>query len=69
MPCVNVKITAGATREQKARLVADVTRSLVDVLGKEPGHVHVVIDEVAEEDWGHAGLLTDEWKRRRAEGG
>lgn len=67
MPYVNVRITAGATRDQKARIVADITNSLVEVLGKKPEHTHVVIDEVAEEDWGFAGMLTDEWRRRQAE--
>jgi 4-oxalocrotonate tautomerase len=65
MPYVNVQITAGATREQKARLVADITGSLVRVLGKRPEHTHVVIQEIAEEDWGFAGVLTDDWRRSR----
>jgi 4-oxalocrotonate tautomerase len=65
MPYVNVQITAGATRAQKAELVAAITDTLVRVLGKKPEHTHVVIQEVAEESWGYSGLLTDEWKRRR----
>ena len=65
MPYVNIQITAGATRAQKARLVKDVTDSLVETLGKKPEHIHVVIQEIEEEDWGYSGLLTDEWRRRR----
>ncbi|HEY8592750.1 MAG TPA: 2-hydroxymuconate tautomerase [Sphingomicrobium sp.] len=65
MPYVRIEITAGATRDQKRALVADVTRSLVDTLGKKPEHIHVVIAEVAEENWGFAGMLTDEWRKRR----
>jgi len=65
MPYVNIQITRGATREQKAHLVRDVTDSLVRELEKRPEHIHVVIQEIEEEDWGYAGLLTDEWKRRR----
>ncbi|MCR9244634.1 MAG: 4-oxalocrotonate tautomerase family protein [bacterium] len=65
MPYVNVQILAGATREQKARIVADITRSLVDVLGKKPEHTHIVIDEVAEENWGYAGMLTDDWRAQQ----
>ncbi|MCD4502194.1 2-hydroxymuconate tautomerase [Chromobacterium vaccinii] len=63
MPYVNVQITAGATREQKAALVKDITDSLVRHLGKKPEHTHIVIQEIAEEDWGYAGQLTDDWKR------
>lgn len=68
MPYVNVQITRGATREQKAQLVADITASLVRVLGKRPEHTHVVIQEIAEEDWGFSGMLTDEWRRRQTGG-
>jgi len=63
MPYVNIQITRGATREQKARLVKEVTGSLVSILGKKPEHIHVVIQEILEEDWGYAGLLTDDWKK------
>lgn len=41
MPYVNVQITKGATKEQKARIIADITRSFVDVLGKKTrAHAH-----------------------------
>ncbi|MCT0208951.1 4-oxalocrotonate tautomerase family protein [Synechococcus sp. CS-1332] len=69
MPYVNVQITKGATRDQKARLVKDITDSLVSVLGKKPEHTHVVIQEIAEEDWGFSGLLTDEWKKAQGRTG
>lgn len=63
MPYVNVQITRGATRAQKKRLVEDITESLSRVLGKKPEHTHVVIQEIAEEDWGFSGMLTDDWKK------
>lgn len=63
MPYVNVQILQGASRAQKAQLVKDITDSLVRVLGKKPEHTHVVIQEIAEENWGFSGLLTDEWKK------
>lgn len=62
MPYANVQITRGATREQKAALIRDITESLGRVLGKRPEHTHVVIQEIAEEDWGFAGLPTDVWR-------
>lgn len=63
MPYVNVRITRdGVTREQKARLVADITRTLHDVLGKRPEHTHVVIDEIEPDNWGFAGMLTPEYR-------
>ena len=56
MPYVNIKITReGATAEQKAELIAGVTRLLQTVLGKNPATTVVVIDEVATDNWGIGG--------------
>lgn len=64
MPYINLKITQGASREQKEALVKDFTDSLVKHLGKQPEHIHIIIDEVAEENWGFSGMLTDEYRRQ-----
>ncbi len=66
MPYVNVQITTGATKAQKAEVVKDITQSLQRVLGKKPEHTHIVIQEIEEENWGYAGMLTDEWKERQS---
>jgi 4-oxalocrotonate tautomerase len=63
MPYINLQITAGVTREQKASVVSEFTDTLVRVLNKSPEHIHIVIQEIAEEDWGYAGLLTDDWRK------
>lgn len=63
MPYANIQITKGATREQKSELVKELTDSLIRVLGKKPEHIHIVIQEIEEEDWGYAGMLTDDWKK------
>lgn len=65
MPYVNVQITKGATREQKARLIKEITQSLGTILNKRPEHTHIVIQEIAEEDWGFEGLPTDEWRLKQ----
>tara|TARA_R110002096_G_scaffold318022_3_gene512394 strand:+ start:846 stop:1085 length:240 start_codon:yes stop_codon:yes gene_type:complete len=64
MPYVNLQITQGATRKQKEDLVSDITDSLVQRLGKRPEHIHIVIQEIAEENWGFAGMLTDDYRRQ-----
>ncbi len=64
MPFVDVKITKGATKEQKAELIKDITESLVRVLGKKPEHTHIVIQEIELHDWGFAGLPTDQWMKK-----
>ena len=56
MPFVNIKITKdGATKEQKAELIAGVTNLLKDVLGKNPATTVVVIEEVDTDNWGIGG--------------
>lgn len=68
MPYVNIKITReGATREQKAKLIAGATDLLVDVLDKTPATTFVVINEVEMEDWGVGGLPVDEFRKTLAE--
>ena len=64
MPYVSVRITNdGVTVEQKRQVVGQITRTLVNVLGKRPEHIHVVIDEVEPENWGFAGMLTTDYRR------
>lgn len=64
MPYVNIQITKGATRDQKAALVRASTDALVSILGKRPEHIHIVIQEIDEENWGFSGMLTDEFRRQ-----
>ena len=64
MPYINLQITKGATRAQKDQIVREFTDTLVRVLGKKPEHTHIVIQEIEDENWGYAGMLTDEWRRR-----
>jgi 4-oxalocrotonate tautomerase len=66
MPTINLQITTGATREQKARIVAEFTDTLVRVLNKRPEHTHIVIHEIADENWGYAGMLTDDYRKRQS---
>lgn len=65
MPYVNIRITdEGVTREQKAELIAGATELLRRVLGKNPATTVVVIDEVATDNWGIAGEMVTERRRR-----
>jgi len=64
VPYVSVRITKdGVTVEQKRRVVEEITRTLVNVLGKRPEHIHVIIDEVEPENWGFAGMLTTDYRK------
>jgi len=56
LPYVNIKITReGATAEQKATLIREVTRLLAETLGKNPATTVVVIEEVETDNWGIGG--------------
>ena len=66
MPYVNIQITReGATRDQKAELIAGVTQLLVRVLDKNPATTHVVIDEVDLDNWGIGGLPAVEFRKQQ----
>lgn len=69
MPYVNIRITPGATDEQKAELIAGTTDLLVRVLNKNPATTFVVIDEVPAENWGSGGISVAERIKRAAAGG
>ncbi len=65
MPYVNIKVTKeGVTAEQKERLIRGVTQLLVDVLGKRPQTIQVVIDEVETDNWGVGGETVTERRKR-----
>jgi 4-oxalocrotonate tautomerase len=65
VPYVNIKITKeGVTKEQKAELVAGVTQLLQRVLNKNPATTVVVIDEVETDNWGIAGELVTERRKK-----
>ena len=57
MPFVSIRISGSATKDQKAGIVADVTQSLVERLGKNPAAVQIVIEEVSTENYGAGGQL------------
>lgn len=57
MPFVDIRLAGSATREQKAALVADITQSLVERLGKPAAAVQVNITELSTENYGAGGIL------------
>jgi len=60
MPFVDIRLAGAITREQKAAIVGDVTRSMVERLGKHPGAVQVNITELDLDNYGAGGrILSD----------
>lgn len=57
MPFIRVEVAGAITKEQKAAVVADLTRSMVERLGKPASAVQIVIAEHALENYGATGIL------------
>jgi 4-oxalocrotonate tautomerase len=55
MPYVNIRLLEGVCAEDKKKLIAGATQLLVDVLGKDPTHMVVNIDELSPDNWGIGG--------------
>ena len=65
MPYINVQVTdEGVTREQKRQLIEEATELMVRILGKDPATTFVVIEEVATDNWGVAGVSVTERRKR-----
>ena len=65
MPYVKIEITReGTTREQKATLIKGVTDLISDTLNKDPQLTFVVIQEYDLDDWGYAGELVSELRKK-----
>ena len=57
MPFIDIRLAGAATREQKQAIVEDVTRSMVERLGKPAAAVQVTIVELPLENYGAGGQL------------
>lgn len=65
MPVITVQITnEGNTPQQKAELIRAMTDVIVRVLNKPPALTHVLIEEVPLDNWGVAGLPTQEFRKQ-----
>ena len=65
MPYVRVDILEGLSTAQKLEIHKGITDLLVKVAGKNPDYTFVVINEVADENWGHKGTSVAELKKAR----
>ncbi len=60
MPYVNIRLTGTLSREQKARIAAEITDTLERIAHKPASYTYITFDELAEENWAVAGKLQDE---------
>ncbi len=62
MPTYHVEMMEGRTLEQKKKLVAEITRVSVEVLGGVADSVDVIITDIKRENWATGGTLWSEKK-------
>ena len=60
MPTYRVEMIEGRTLEQKKKLVEEITRVSVEVLGGTPEMVDILITDVKRENWATGGKLWTE---------
>ena len=60
MPTYHIEMMEGRTIEQKKKLVEEITRVTVEVLGTAPESVDILIPAVKRENWATGGRLWSE---------
>ena len=63
MPTYHVEMMEGRTIDQKKKLVAEITRVSVEVLGGAPESDDIIITDIKRENWATGGKL---WSEPRA---
>ena len=56
MPLIQISQTPGLTTEQKAAVIAAVTKAYAETSGKPESSVWVTLTEVPRENWGVGGV-------------
>ena len=57
MPYVNIRIAGSLSRDQKAKIAAEITNTLERIASKPPEYTYITFDELSEENWAVAGKL------------
>lgn len=60
MPVVHVYMFEGRTVEQKRKIVAGITRAMVEGAGTDAKEVHVILHDTSISDWSNGGVLYSE---------
>ena len=60
MPYVNIRIAGTLSREQKAKIAAEITDVLERITHKPKSYTYITFDEFSDENWAIAGKLLDE---------
>lgn len=55
MPIVRIEMLPGRSQESKQKIAEEITATLTRALGVATGHIYVMFDEVAGQNWAVAG--------------
>ena len=64
MPVVTVQMFEGRTLDQKRKLVRAITDAMIEHAQARPDGLHVVLQEIPKENWGRAGVLGIDEKKK-----
>ena len=56
MPIIRIEMFEGHNSEVKRRIIKEVTEGFCRATGANPEAVHVVLQDVSQEDWGRGGI-------------
>lgn len=57
MPVVTVQLWKGRSLDQKRKLVKAITDAMVEHTGARPDALHVILEEIPQENWALGGVL------------
>ena len=69
MPVVRVSWFEGKNHDQKAKVAAEITESIVRNTGTDPKYIYVIFDDVKPSDWAGEGKLFGDPSSKHSETG
>jgi 4-oxalocrotonate tautomerase len=60
MPYVNIRVAGTLSRDQKAKIAAEITDTLERIAHKPASYTYITFEELAGANWAVAGKLLDE---------
>ena len=56
MPIIRVEMFEGRDRDQKRKIISEVTDGFCRATGASPGSVNVILTDVSQDEWGRGGI-------------
>ena len=56
MPIIRVEMFEGRDRDQKRKIISEVTNGFCRAIGASPESVNVILTDVSQDEWGRGGI-------------